>query len=289
MLKKRIGGAVIIKDGIVVQSIGFGKYLPIGKPEIVVEYLNKWGIDEITLFDISATKKNKCFDSQLLRDIGKKSFVPLAVGGGISSILDIDNLIKNGADKVCINHLLQKDLSVLKKGAEKYGDQCMIAVVDFTFINNDFFVYDYVTKSATKIKVADWVKILEDSQAGEILLNSVDRDGTYKGFDINLFATICDNIAIPIIALGGAGCPLHFKELFLQTEVAAAYAGNFFNFSEHSVITLKKELIASGFNIRLETAANYSSSVIDKNNRIEKRNDTELEHLLFTKIEKEII
>ena len=289
MLNKRIGGAVIIKDGIAVQSIGFGKYLPVGRPEIAVEYLNKWGIDEITLFDISATKQNRCFDLQLLKEIGKKSFVPLAVGGGISSIRDIDELIKNGADKVCINNLLQKDLSVLKRGAEKYGNQCMIAAVDFVSINNDYFVYDYIAKRSTGIKVIEWVKVLEQNLAGEILLNSVDRDGSYKGFDIKLYAEICGIVAIPVIALGGAGSPQHFKDLFSDADVAAAYAGNFFNFSEHSVITLKKKLKDCGFNIRLETAADYSSFIVDKNNRINKKSDDELEHLLFTKIEKEII
>ena len=289
MLSKRIGGAVIIKDGIAVQSIGFKKYLPIGKPSIVVEYLNKWGIDEIVVIDISATKTKFRFHSQLLNELGKKCFVPLAVAGGISSIEDIDELIKNGADKVCINNLLHSDISILKKGAEKYGDQCMIAAVDFVKKENEYFVYDYLNKKPTGIKVIEWVKTLEANNAGEILLNSVERDGSYSGFEVELYKTVSKNTRVPIIAMGGAGGPQHFKDVLSETDVAAVYAGHFFNFSEHSVITLKRDLQDSGFDIRLETASDYSSFGVNENNRINKKSDEMLEHLLFTKIEKEII
>jgi imidazole glycerol-phosphate synthase subunit HisF len=289
MLNKRLGGAVIVKNGIAVQSIGFNKYLPIGKPEIVVEFLNKWGIDEITILDISASSKKKSFDIELLKRCSKFSFVPIAVGGGIKSINDIDELIKNGADKVCLNNSLFVNLDLLKRAAEKYGNQCIVAVVDFVKIEGQYFVYDYRKKSSTGIKVSDWVKILEDNNAGEILLQSIDRDGMYNGFDINMYKDVSAISNIPIIALGGAGSPNHFVELFDNTNISAAYAGNYLNFTEHSVITIKSVLLRNRIKIRLETNANYNDFNITDNNRIDKKSDDILEKLLYTKIEKEVI
>jgi cyclase len=290
MLKKRIGAALVVKDNWVVQSIGFKKYLPVGRPEIAVEFLNQWGIDEITLLDISATRNKTTVSSNLVSSCAKYCRVPLAVGGGITHVEQMESLLQNGADKICLNHSLYSDKDLISAGARLFGDQCMVVVIDFVKTGaGDYEVFDYLTGKSTGINVIEYAKQLEQAAAGEILLQSVDRDGKYNGFEIELYQRLCKEAHVPIIALGGAGTAKHFIEILKKTDVSAACAGNIFHFTEHSVNMLKAQLKKEKNTIRLETHADYARKEFDDKDRLLKEDDKYLEDLLFVRIEKEVI
>ena len=291
MLKKRIGAALLIKDDWVVQSIGFKKYLPVGRPQIAVEFLNRWGIDEIFLIDISATKKQVVISPAIVAQSAKFCRVPMAVGGGISTVEQMEVLLHSGADKIALNQVLLSNTKLLTQGARLFGDQCMVAVVDFVeSVDGDGFeVYDYKAGRTTGRKVVDYVKELEEAGAGEVVLQSFQRDGQYNGFELKLYQQVCKVVKTPVIALGGAGNANHLIEALQKTDVSAVCAGNIFHFTEHSVNMLKAQLIKAENTIRLETHASYQHNEFDAKGRLLKADDQYLEDLLFVRIEKEII
>lgn len=288
MLKKRIIATLIIKDDIVVQSFNFKRYLPIGKPQIAVEYLNYWGVDEIVILDIDASKNNKEPNFKEIKEIASKCFVPLTIGGGINSIDHIKQLMHCGADKISINNIAINNPDFIQNAAHIFGNQCIVISVDAVKINNDYFVYDYKQKNNLQVRITDFVKQMEDRGAGEIIINSVDNDGSYKGFDTELINEVCTSTTIPIICSGGAKNANDFINVFEKTNVNAASASNFFHFTEHSVIITKSNILKK-MPIRLETAAKYAETSFDQNLRIQKKDDKILDELLYEKIIKEII
>jgi cyclase len=288
MLKKRIAATVVVKNGIVVQSIGFKKYLPVGKPAIAIEFLNQWGVDEIILIDISATTSNLGPQFDIIRNASKKGFVPLTVGGGISTVEQMRELMHCGADKISVNQAALSNKSLITEAAHVFGDQCVVISVDAVKIADKYLVYDYRLKKSTGIEVSTFAKEMESLGAGEILVNSVDRDGSYSGFDLQLMNEVCDKVNIPVIAAGGANSADDFIEVFSKTKVSAASAANFFNFTEHSVNITKSQIIKQ-LDIRLETFADYKDADLDADFRLKKKSDEVLENMLYIKIEKEII
>lgn len=288
MLKKRIAALLIVKEDIVVQSIGFKKYLPVGRPDIAIEFLNSWGIDEIIYLDISASKKNRSPNFSLIKNMAKKCQVPLTVGGGIKSVEDIRQLLHCGADKVSLNNILFSNSDIVTKAAHVFGDQCIIASIDAIMTNSGYRVYDYQNATITDLDPFLFSKQMQEKGAGEVLINSVDQDGSYKGFDINLINGVCSTVSVPVICAGGARGASDFIDVFNKTSVCAAGAGNFFHFTEHSVNTTKSR-INKAIPIRLETHADYQEAAFDENGRLLKQSDTVLENKLFTIIEKEII
>jgi cyclase len=289
MLKTRIIGVIIIKAGIVVQSIRFKKYLPVGKPSIAVEYLNKWGIDEIILLDIDASIENRRPNFDLLRECSKYCQVPLTFGGGIKDLSDIRTLISLGADKVVINSAIAENPELISEGAEKFGKQCIVASIDPLIINGNrydtFINSGTVPTGRTPEKAAE---IAEKYGAGEIMVNSIDRDGSKNGYDLALIDRIMDIVSVPVVICGGVGNPRHFLEA-MRLNVSGVAAGNFFHFFEHSVIVAKSCLKALGEDIRLDTYAEYNDIAFDDNGRITKRNDSIFENLRFEYIPEEII
>jgi cyclase len=285
MLKRRIAAAVVVKDGLAVQSLGFDRYLPVGRPEIAVEFLSQWGADEIVLLDITATREKRVVSTELIKRVSARCLVPLAVGGGITSVEDIDGLLQAGADKVCVNQALFADGGFITAAARKFGNQCIIASIDV----RGGRVFDHLAGRPTELEPLALARRAEALGAGEILLNVVDRDGARSGFDIGLNAAVSAGVTIPVIALGGAGQPAHFEELLRKTGVQAACAANFFHYSEHSIIRLKAELVKKGLLVRLETSATYAEGASDAEGRLLKKSDETLEHLLYVRIEKEII
>ena len=290
MLKKRIIANLTINNNVVVQSIKFSKYLPIGKLEIAVDFLNQWGIDEIIISNISATKNSSILPLDLYKQISKKSNVPLTIGGGIKSIQDIRDLLHCGADKIFLNSILFNNPNFLSESAKIFGNQCIIAAVDVIKDNdNTYKIYDYLKSNKTKIDAIEYIYNLSKGGAGEILINSVNNDGIYCGFDLDLTSIISNNISLPVIICGGAGKPQHFYDLFTTTSASAGAAGNYFHFSEHSVIKTKAYLNKKKMDIRLETYANYHNNYINEENGLEKFQDSYLDDLLYKKIKKEII
>jgi imidazole glycerol-phosphate synthase subunit HisF len=289
MLKKRVVAVVVVQDGIAVQSIGFKKYLPVGRPEIAVEFLGQWGIDEIVLIDISASRRGDGPDTKMVERVAKKCFVPLTVGGGINQLTHVDQLIQGGADKVSLNHSLYENSGLISEVGQVFGAQCVVVSIDAIKTANGYRVYDYLGACETSNSVGAYAQLAAERGAGEILLNSVDRDGSGIGFDTALISEVCESVNIPVICVGGAGSPLHFVEIFNSTKVHAAAAANFFHFSEHSVTVTKSTLVKEGIPIRHDTHANYASAMLDSRGRLLKKSDADLENLLFERIEKEVI
>ena len=292
MLKRRIIAALILKDGLVVQSIGFKKYLPIGKPAIAVEFLNYWGIDEIAVIDISATQNNREPNYKLIEEISNKCYVPLSVGGGINKTDHVKKLLNAGADKIIVNHSFLKNPNLVAEIAQIYGSQCVIVSIDILKTQNGCYrVYDYTQKNIIETSFLKLIKQAEYLQAGEILVNAVHKDGKYTGFDIELMQQIEAVSNIPLIAVGGAKNAYDFVKIFTETGVSAAAAANFFHFVEHSV-NITKSIVnkeKKNYEIRLETYANYKENIFDQDLRLAKKPDEVLENLLFVKIEKEVI
>lgn len=291
MLKKRIIASLVVKNGIVVQSLGFNRYLPVGSPEIAVEFLNNWGIDEIILIDIEAAKEERSPNIEMIKRVSRNCYVPLTVGGGIKDIEDVKRLIRNGADKITINKAAVDNPKLLKEAANMFGRQCIVVSIDAKKTqNNSYEVFIDNGKVAIGLSPSEHAKIAEKMGAGEILLNSIDNDGMKTGYDIDLINQVVEAVSIPVIACGGAGHPQHFLDCFINTKVAALAAGNYFHFTEHSPIITKSYLYQNNYlGIRLETYATYRGSSFDGYGRLDKRNDQYLDKLRFEYQPKEII
>jgi len=289
MLKKRIVATLIVRDGIVVQSIGFKHHLPVGKPSIAVEFLNQWGVDEIVFLDISATVGGREPNFSLVREISSFCFVPLTVGGGITRLDQVKELIRCGADKVCFNQAAIHQPELLNKTAQVFGNQCVMAAIDAMSTPEGYRVYDYRRRLLLEHETPGRMAFrLQELGAGEIFINSVDRDGSYRGFDVPLIQNVCEAVTVPVISSGGAGRPDHFVEVFEKTGVSAATAANFFHFSEHSVTTTKAT-VRRVVEVRHDTHADYADSVFDTAGRLLKKDDRVLEDMRFIRIEKERI
>ena len=289
MLSKRIIASIILKDGIVVQSVGFKRYLPIGSPEIVVEFLNAWGADEIVVFDIDASRENRTPDLGLLSRIASKSMVPLTIGGGINSVGTIRQLIQKGADKVVINRAAIENPSLIKEACNIFGSQCIVVSIDAKETSAGH--YEVFTDSGrvgtgkTPVEIA---RTCVEAGAGEILIRSIDRDGSKEGFDTNLIHSISEAVAVPVIAAGGCGHPQHIADAFREGYADAVAVGNFFHFTEHCVTTTKA-FLKPHFPIRLDTYATYEHAAFDAAGRLLKQDDALLEKLRFEYHSKEII
>lgn len=290
MLKKRIVASLIVKNNWVVQSIGFNRYLPVGRPDISVEFLNNWGIDEIILLDIDATKQNRKPNFNLVTNISKKNFVPLTVGGGIKNLNSIQKLVHYGADKISINKAALINPQIIRKASEVFGSQCIVVSVDIKKRNGRYEVYSDSGKKSTGLNPVKWAKEIERLGAGEILLNSIDKDGSKLGYDLKIIKTVVDSVSIPVIACGGAGHPRHFLEVFIKANVSAAAASNFFHFEEHSPIIVKSYLLQNKVDVRLDSYADYKDiNFIKESGRITKRSDNYLDKLRFEYLPEEII
>jgi cyclase len=262
----------------------------VGKPEIAIEFLNRWGIDEIILLDISASKNKKKKQFDYINQITGACFVPLTVGGGIDCLDDIQSLLSLGADKISLNSHAIRFPEFISEASKIFGNQCIVVSIDVVGSSEkNYRVFDASKNQITDLIPVEWAKKVETSGAGEIFLTSVDRDGCKQGFDLPLIDSIARNVGIPVIASGGAGNASHIRDVFTCTGASAVSAANYFHFFEHSVIVAKAVLANTNHSIRLNTHANYSKSPLDENFRLAKHSDHHLQNLLFEKIEKEII
>ena len=282
----RIIASVTILEGVAVQSIGFKRYLPIGRAEYVVENLNRFGADEIILSDITNSRMGRNhLDIDLIQKISRYSFTPITYCGGIKSLDDVDRLLLSGVDKVGINsHLFRENL--LESISQKYGSQCLIAALD---IKNGYL---YLENGQKKIDrdMKSIVSELELKGVGEFLINSIDRDGHKCGFDIELYRDVKKMTKLPVILCGGAGNSTHFLEVLSdESERVALVAGNMFSYREHSIPLVKSHLVKSGYRIRTDTFFNYEKEQLSKDGNLVKRSDSFLEDLMYLSAEKEVI
>jgi cyclase len=286
MLKKRIVACVVVKDGIVIQSIGFKRYLPVGDLGITLKFLDKWGIDEIIILDIDAQRP----DFEHVKEVSNQCCVPLSVGGGIRSVEDMVKLISLGADKIVINTLALSTPQNITQGADVLGKQCIVVSMDVKKVNHEIYeVFGNHGRTPTGKDPVAWAREVEDLGAGEIFLTSIDQDGSKQGFDLDLISKVSDSVSIPVIACGGAGLPTHFLDLLKNTRVAAVAAANFFHFTEHSVTTLKAFLLQSGQDVRLDSYANYADAFFGIDGRVAKKDDVDLERMRYVYQPREII
>ncbi len=290
MQKRRINACLILKDGWVVQSIGFRRYLPVGRPEVTVEFLNAWGIDEIILIDISATARGCPPDFAMVSRVSKHCFVPLAVGGGLATVDAMRRMIRSGADKVIVNAAALRQPDLVTEAARVLGTQCVVVAIDAALDDaGRYQVYSHLDRRRHSRSVIEYAREAERRGAGEILLTSVDRDGSRLGFDVDLVRSVADAVGIEVIAVGGAGHPSHFEAVFCDGRVNAAAAGNFFHYSEHSVIATKQYLRQRGVEVRIDTQATYAGTPFDPAGRVGKHADEDLYHRQFSYHPEELI
>lgn len=282
MLKKRLIACLLIRNNLIVQSIGFNRYLPIGHPRFPIEFVAKWDVDEIILLDMNASFENRVFNIALLQLLSQYCFVPLTVGGGIRTLDDVKNVIRAGADKVSINTKAIDSPTIISKIADVFGSQCVVVSVDCRKeADNTYQVYSHSGKNKTGLIVEEWAQKLERLGAGEIFLNSIDRDGSKQGYDIELVKRVTDAVSIPVIACGGVGRYTDFSAGIIKGGASAVAAANIFHYIEHSTIVAKAHMLKDGIDIRLDGKANYFGRDFDESGRLMMLSSDQLYSLQF--------
>lgn len=251
-LTKRIIPCLDVKNGETVKGINFENLQYAGDPIELAKKYSDEGADELVFLDITATNEGRKTTALMVEKVAKQVFIPFTVGGGIASIEDMRRLLTAGADKIAINSAAVKNPSLIKEASDYFGSQCVVVAIDAKFVDNDFYVFINAGQKNTGIKLIDWVKKVESLGAGEILLTSMDADGTQNGFDINMTKLVVDNVNIPVIASGGAGaCVNHFVEVFNGANADAALAASIFHYNTLPVKELKNRLNELGVSIRV--------------------------------------
>ena len=252
MLKKRIIPCLDINNGRVVKGINFVNLVDAGDPAEQAKIYNDNGADEICFLDISATHENRNTMLEVVKKTTEKCFVPLTVGGGVRTLEDINNLLLAGADKVSINTAAVKDENLITEATKKFGSQCIVVAVDAKKVKNDKWeVFTHGGRKPTGKDVLKFVKKMESLGAGEILLTSMDRDGTKKGYDLDLTKKVSNLINIPVIASGGVGNLEHLHQGFKIGKASAVLAASIFHFGEHSILDAKQYLDSKGIAVRI--------------------------------------
>lgn len=269
MLKHRLIPCLILKEDRIVQSIQFKRYLPIGGAHVAIEFFVNWDVDEIILLDIHATAKGRKPQIELITFFAKQCFVPFTVGGGITTTEDIRNILKAGADKVSINAVAVRNPEFISEAANIFGNQCITISIDAKkSASGEYEVYTGSGKNPTGMHPVAWAKRVESLGAGEVLLNSIDRDGTKQGYDLALIKMVSQAVSIPVIACGGVGRMEHFVEGVAVGGAQAVAAANIFQFTEHSTIIAKAYLKRAGVDVRLTSSVKYEGIKIDETGRI---------------------
>ncbi|WP_293295248.1 imidazole glycerol phosphate synthase subunit HisF [Allomuricauda sp.] len=251
MLTKRIIPCLDIKDGRTVKGVNFVDLRDAGDPVELAQRYAEEGADELVFLDISATEQKRKTLAELVYHVAEKLNIPFTVGGGISSVEDVDILLKNGADKVSINSSAVKNPDLINELVAKFGSQCIVVAIDARKTTDGWKVHLVGGKVPTELDLFDWAKEVEQRGAGEILFTSMDHDGTKNGFADEELAKLSSLVNIPIIASGGAGAVSHFTDTFKYGKADAALAASVFHFKEIEINSLKKELKEKGIPVRL--------------------------------------
>jgi cyclase len=251
VLSKRIIACLDVRDGQVVKGINFEGLRGAGDPAELARRYNREGIDELVILDITATLERRRALADTIRAVARELFIPLAVGGGIRTEDDAAAAVEAGADKVSLNTAALKNPQLITTLANRYGSQAVLVAIDAKKEDNRFAVYVRSGQSLTQRDAVEWAREAESRGAGEILLTSIDRDGTKIGFHCELTAAVSDAVSIPVIASGGAGGLDDFVDVFTKGKADAALAASIFHYAETSVSSLKHHLRAHGIPVRL--------------------------------------
>lgn len=253
MLAKRIIPCLDVKDGRVVKGINFVGLRDAGDPVELAKFYSSQGADEIVFLDITATCENRDTIADVVRRTCREVFVPVTVGGGIRTADDFRDILRAGADKISVNSAAVKNPPLIDAAAEKYGSQCVVVAIDGRKTGktpSGFEVYVAGGRTPTGLDAVAWAKEAFRRGAGEILLTSMDRDGTKSGFDLELTGAVCDAVTIPVIASGGCGTLAHFSEVFEKTGADAALAASLFHYGELTIDEVKQHLMQKHIPVR---------------------------------------
>ena len=251
MLAKRIIACLDVRDGLVVKGVNFEELRSAGDPAALARRYNQEGIDELVILDITATLERRRALAQTIRAVARELFIPLAVGGGIRTEEDAAIAVGAGADKVSLNTAALAHPELITSLAGRYGSQAVIVAIDAKWERDRFAVYARSGQSAANRDAVEWAQEAEDRGAGEILLTSIDRDGTKAGFDCRLTSEVSQAVSIPVIASGGAGGLDDFVDVFTHGAADAALAASIFHYAETSVSALKQHLHRHHIPVRL--------------------------------------
>jgi len=263
MIKNRLIPCVVLKGDLVVQSFNFNQYLPIGKIDAVIEFFNNWDVDEIIVVDIDATKENRSINLKTIERIATKCMVPLTVGGGIRDANFINQILGVGADKICINTVAFENPHFITQASDKYGCQFVTVAIDVKKVGSDYIAFVRNGKVSTQMKADQFARHVEKLGAGEIFLNSIDRDGSKLGYDLELLKLVSSSVRIPVIACGGVGKVTDLPKAIKQGGCSAVSAANIFNHTELSTVAGKAFMKSSGIPIRIDSNVKYEGFEFD--------------------------
>lgn len=250
MLKKRIIPCLDIKDGATVKGVNFEDLKSAGDPVELAKKYEREGADELVFLDITATIEDRKTFVELVKEIAKELSIPFTVGGGISSVEDVRKLLEAGADKISINSSAVKNPGLISDLAQEFGSQCVVVAIDTKQVGDKDLVHIKGGREATELSTLQWAKQAESLGAGEILLTSMDGDGTKNGFDIRITKLVSENISIPVIASGGAGTIQDFVQVFNETKATGGLAASIFHFNEIGIQDLKQQLKTQKIEVR---------------------------------------
>ena len=250
MLAKRIIPCLDVKDGEVVKGVNFVNLTSEGNPVELAEKYSKEGADELVFLDITATLESRNNVVDLVKEVAKKVFIPFTVGGGVRSVKDISELLNAGADKVSINSAALKNPKLLNDASNRFGSQCIVLAVDVKRTGSSWNIFSHGGSRSLDINAIEWIKEAEDRGIGEILLTSMDADGTQAGVDLEITRMISDMVSIPVIASGGIGSLDHFKEAFNIGKTDAVLAASVFHRDIIPIKKVKKYLTKNGIQVR---------------------------------------
>jgi cyclase len=250
MLKKRIISCLDIKDGRTVKGVNFLDLRDAGDPVELAKVYVKQGADELVFLDITATIENRKALAGLVERIASEINIPFTVGGGIDNVEDVSVLIQAGADKVTVNSSAVRRPELISEIAGQFGNQCVVVAIDTKLIDNEWIVFVNGGQIPTGLGTVNWARRVEELGAGEILLTSMNKDGTMLGFSMDITGEVSRNVNIPVIASGGAGSMEHFRDVFFNTDCSAALAASIFHFGDITIPDLKRYLKSEGISVR---------------------------------------
>jgi imidazole glycerol-phosphate synthase subunit HisF len=251
MLKRRIIPCLDIKDGRTVKGINFVNLKDAGDPVELAKIYVAQGADELVFLDITATIENRQAFAGLVERIAAEINIPFTVGGGINTVEDVSVLIKAGADKVTINSSAVRRPELISEIAGQFGSQCVVVAIDTKLVDDEWIVFVNGGRTATDLRAINWARKAEELGAGEILLTSMNNDGTKSGFSMEITGEVSSTVNIPVIASGGAGTLEHFKDVFFNTGCSAALAASIFHYGEIDIRDLKRYLTSENISVRI--------------------------------------
>ena len=252
MIAKRIIPCLDVRNGRVVKGVNFQRLGDVASPVELAKKYSDEGADELVFYDITASAEGRGLFTDILRETAAQVFIPLTVGGGISTTADFERVLNCGADKVSVNSGAIRDPSLVGRAAKLYGDQCVVLSVDVKRADGAFRVFAKGGREDTGLEAIEWIRRCVGEGAGEVVVNSMDTDGVKRGFDLELLEKVCAAVRVPVIASGGAGCAADFVTLFQRLPgVDAGLAASIFHFGEVSIPRLKSEMKEAGISVRI--------------------------------------